>query len=98
MSLASFYYNITCQYKKQQDLSNALSKELYLEPKVWKATYDQQQMIFLKSWQLCFWATTLSIVVDSLLSNKICRSLTTNSLVFDIKQHTSNIEDDTKKI
>ena len=66
MSLFRFDFVITYQPRRQQGLSNTLSRRSYLAPKAGKAAFDQQCTMLLKPerFQLC--TTIVSFDVDFL--------------------------------
>ena len=71
MSLSLFNFVITYRPRKQQGLSNALSRQSYLVPKEGKAAYKQQWTILLKAEQLRLCATTMSTLVESSFLDQI---------------------------
>jgi hypothetical protein len=90
ISLSQFDFVITYMPGKQQRLFDALSRQSSLAPKEGKATYEQQWTILLKAEQLCFHATTISILVDSSFLNQVCAASTMDPLDLDIKHRFDN--------
>jgi hypothetical protein len=64
MSLSRFDFVITYWPRKQQELSDALSRRSYLVPKEGEAAYEQQRTTLLKAEQLRLRAATMSTPVD----------------------------------
>jgi hypothetical protein len=93
MSLSRFDFVITYRPGKQQGLSHALSKRLYLAPKEGKATYEQQRTTILKAEQLRLHVATMSILVDSSFLDQVCTAPTMDPLVLDIKPRSNNNHD-----
>jgi len=83
-----FYFDNTFwlgKQVKQQRLSDALSRKLYLASKARKATFDQQYKIMLKlEWfRLC--ATVIPTLVDVDFLDKVCIAIIEDSMALDIK-------------
>lgn len=65
MSISHFDFIITYQPRKQQGLSNALSRKSYLAPKEEKTAFDQQRTTLLKPDQFRLRAATMTMPIDS---------------------------------
>jgi hypothetical protein len=90
MSLSRFNFVITCRPKKQQGLSDALSRQSHLAPKEGEAAYEQQWTTLLKSEQLCLCVATISTPMDSSFLDQVCAALTMDPLILDIKHRSDN--------
>ena len=69
MWLSRFDFIITYRPRKQQRLSDALSKRLYLSPKVGEAAFDQQYTTLLKPEQ--FKICTRVVAIDDDFLNQV---------------------------
>jgi len=85
MSLSRFDFSITYRPRKQQGLSNALSRQSNLKPKIEEEAYDLQQTTFLKPEHLHLQTNHVSIPIDSSFLEKVQTTERKNSLVFDIQ-------------
>jgi hypothetical protein len=90
MSLSRFDFVITYQPEKQQGLSDALSRRLYLAQKEKEATYEQQWTTILKVEQLCLCSATVSILVNSSFLDQVRIASTMDPPILDIKRHSNN--------
>ena len=90
MPLSRFDFEIVHRSRKQQGLSEALSRRSNLIPKEGEAAYDQQRTTLLKPKHLCLRTTHVSTPADTTFLEEIRATSTKDPLVLDIQHHRSN--------
>ena len=88
MSLSWFDFIITYRPRKQQGLSDALSRRSYLAPKVGEATFDQQCTTLLKPEQ--FKICTAVMAIDDNFLNQVRIATMKDFVALNIKQYVNN--------
>ena len=86
--LSRFDFVITYRPKKQQALSDTLSRRSYLTPKAGEATFDQQCTTLLRREQFKICAAIVPF--DAGFLNQVRAATIEDSVALDIKQHTNN--------
>ena len=86
ISLSRFNFGIVHQPRKQQGLSDVLSRCSNLIPKEGEATYNQQCTTLLKLECLCLRTTHVSTPVDTTFLEEIQATSTKDPLVLDIQE------------
>lgn len=81
MSLSRFEFIITYRPRKQQGLSDALSRRSYLAPKEGDIAFEQQRMVLLKPKEFHLQAMKSTLLVDSTFVKQIQSSMFSFSLI-----------------
>ena len=96
MSLSRFDFIITYRPRKQQGLSDALSRRSYFAPKEGDAAFEQQRTVLLKPKQFHLRAVKSILTIDSTFLKQIQSSMSSDPLVHDIENNSSKSHDSSK--